>query len=59
MKRLMSIASVLALALVLVVPVMADNHGPNVRAVHASPDAPAVDVWVDGRRLSQMHHLRA
>ncbi len=48
MKRLMSIASVLALALVLVVPVMADNHGPNVRAVHASPDAPAVDVWVDG-----------
>ncbi|MGC9350186.1 MAG: DUF4397 domain-containing protein [Anaerolineae bacterium] len=48
MKRLMSALSVLVLALALVVPAMADNHGPRVRAVHASPDAPAVDVWVDG-----------
>ena len=23
--------------------------GPRVRVVHASPDAPAVDVWVDGK----------
>lgn len=36
------------MALVLAVPVFADGHGPNVRAVHASPDAPAVDIWVDG-----------
>jgi len=48
MKRLLSMVSVLVLALGLVVPVLADGHGPNVRAVHASPDAPAVDVWVDG-----------
>ncbi len=48
MKRLLSIVSVLVLALVLAVPVFADGHGPNVRAVHASPDAPAVDIWVDG-----------
>jgi hypothetical protein len=49
MKRLMSLASVLVLALALVVPVMAEG-GPRVRAVHASPDAPAVDVWVDGAK---------
>jgi LPXTG-motif cell wall-anchored protein len=48
MKRLTSMLTVLVLALALAVPVMADGHGPNVRAVHASPDAPAVDVWVDG-----------
>jgi hypothetical protein len=47
MKRMLSFGAVLALALVLVVPVMAAG-GPRVRAVHASPDAPAVDVWVDG-----------
>ena len=48
MKRILSMVSVLVLALVLAVPVFADGHGPNVRAVHASPDAPAVDIWVDG-----------
>jgi hypothetical protein len=48
MKRLLSVVSVLVLALTMAVPTMADNHGPRVRAVHASPDAPAVDVWVDG-----------
>jgi LPXTG-motif cell wall-anchored protein len=48
MKRTLSIVSVLVLALVLAVPVFADNHGPNVRVVHASPDAPAVDVLVNG-----------
>lgn len=48
MKRTLSIVSILVLALVMAVPVFADNHGPNVRAVHASPDAPAVDIWVDG-----------
>lgn len=48
MKRLLSIASVLVLSLSLVVPALAQAEGPEVRAVHASPDAPAVDVWVDG-----------
>ena len=48
MKRitLVSILS-LVLALVLVAPTAAAT-GPRVRVVHASPDAPAVDVWVDG-----------
>jgi uncharacterized protein DUF4397 len=50
MKRVLSLVSLMALALMLAVPVLADNHGPNVRAVHASPDAPAVDVWVDGAK---------
>ncbi len=48
MKRitLVSILS-LVLALVLAIPTLAAT-GPRVRVVHASPDAPAVDVWVDG-----------
>jgi len=37
----------LILALVLAMPTVAAT-GPRVRVVHASPDAPAVDVWVDG-----------
>jgi hypothetical protein len=48
MKRLLSAVAVLALALSMSVPVLAQSRGPQVRAVHASPDAPAVDVWVDG-----------
>ena len=49
MKRLVSVGAVLGLALVLALPVFAAG-GPRVRAVHASPDAPAVDVWVDGTK---------
>ncbi len=49
MKRLVSFGAVLVLALSLVIPAMAAG-GPRVRAVHASPDAPAVDVWVDGAK---------
>ena len=48
MKRLMLVALSALLALALAVPVLADGHGPQVRAVHASPDAPAVDIWVNG-----------
>lgn len=48
MKRLLLAATILAFALSLSVPVLAQDRGPHVRAVHASPDAPAVDVWVDG-----------
>jgi hypothetical protein len=29
--------------------VSADSHEAKVRVVHASPDAPAVDVWVNGQ----------
>lgn len=48
MKRTLLMVSVLALALALAVPVFAADRGPHVRVVHASPDAPAVDVWADG-----------
>ena len=48
MKRLLSAVAGLALALSMSVPVFAQTRGPQVRAVHASPDAPPVDVWVDG-----------
>lgn len=48
MKRLTLVTVLsLVLALVLAVPSLAAT-GPRVRVVHASPDAPAVDVWVDG-----------
>jgi hypothetical protein len=46
MKRLAVLCSVLVLVLVFATPSLA--AGPaRVRVVHASPDAPAVDVWVN------------
>lgn len=48
MKRLMVVNAVLVLALLLAVPAFAQS-GPRVRVIHASPDAPAVDVWADGQ----------
>ena len=48
MKRLFLISAVLVLSLVLVTSALADAHEARVRVVHASPDAPAVDVWVNG-----------
>ncbi len=48
MKRILSAVVVLVLALSLSAPIFAQSRGPHIRAVHASPDAPAVDVWVDG-----------
>ena len=36
-----------ALVLAAAAPVAADNHEAMVRVLHASPDAPNVDVWVD------------
>lgn len=50
MKKILVSFSV-ALALVfslLAVGVMADSHTAKVRVLHASPDAPAVDVYVNG-----------
>ena len=48
MKRLMLVNAVLVLALLLSVPAFAQS-GPRVRVIHASPDAPAVDVWANGQ----------
>jgi hypothetical protein len=46
MKRLLSILTAFAFLLTLSSPVFADD-GPRIRVVHASPDAPAVDVWIN------------
>lgn len=49
MRRLITILATSALAMVaLALPVAADSHTASVRVVHASPDAPNIDVWVDG-----------
>jgi LPXTG-motif cell wall-anchored protein len=48
MKRLFMVAAVLVLSLALASTALADGHEARVRVVHASPDAPAVDVWVNG-----------
>jgi LPXTG-motif cell wall-anchored protein len=48
MKRILVISAVLVLSMALAVPALADGHEARVRVVHASPDAPAVDIWVNG-----------
>jgi LPXTG-motif cell wall-anchored protein len=48
MKRLFALSAVLVLSLALATSAMAQSDMARVRVVHASPDAPAVDVWVDG-----------
>jgi LPXTG-motif cell wall-anchored protein len=48
MKRLFVLSAVLVLSLALATSALADSHMARVRVVHASPDAPAVDVWVNG-----------
>jgi LPXTG-motif cell wall-anchored protein len=48
MKRLFVVSVVLVLSLALATTALADGHMARVRVVHASPDAPAVDVWVNG-----------
>ncbi|NIV37418.1 MAG: DUF4397 domain-containing protein [Anaerolineae bacterium] len=48
MKRLFMISAVLVLSMVLATSALADAHEARVRAIHASPDAPAVDIWVNG-----------
>jgi hypothetical protein len=47
MKRLFLLSSVLVLSLILATGAFADGHEARVRVVHASPDAPAVDVLVN------------
>jgi len=46
-KRLLLISTILVLSLVTATAALAAGE-PRVRVVHASPDAPAVDVWVEG-----------
>jgi LPXTG-motif cell wall-anchored protein len=48
MKRILVLTAVLVLSLALGTSALADAHEARVRVVHASPDAPAVDVWVNG-----------
>ncbi len=48
MKRLFAVSAVLVLSLVLATSAFAQGQETRVRVVHASPDAPAVDVWVNG-----------
>jgi hypothetical protein len=49
MKRLYAILGAMVLLLGLATSVMADGHMSRVRAVHASPDAPAVDILVNDK----------
>lgn len=48
MKRLLAVSLVLVLSLALATSALAQSDSARVRVVHASPDAPAVDVWVNG-----------
>ena len=48
MKRLLTLSAVVVLSLALSTGAFAQDNNARVRVVHASPDAPAVDVWVDG-----------
>jgi hypothetical protein len=51
-SRLLGILAGTALVAAMAVPVAADEHdNAMVRVVHASPDAPNVDVWVDGETV--------
>ena len=51
LNRLVGLLAGTALVAALAVPVAADSHEAMVRVVHASPDAPNVDVWVDGETV--------
>jgi LPXTG-motif cell wall-anchored protein len=48
MKRILVLSAVLVLSLAMATSAMAVDGKARVRVVHASPDAPAVDVWVNG-----------
>jgi hypothetical protein len=51
LSRLLGILAGTALVAAVAMPVAADGHEAMVRVVHASPDAPNVDVWVDGETV--------
>jgi LPXTG-motif cell wall-anchored protein len=48
MKRLFLVAAVLVLSLALATSALAADGQARARVIHASPDAPAVDIWVNG-----------
>jgi hypothetical protein len=50
MRSVRGLVMVGALVALLSTSVTAFAAGPRVRVIHASPDAPAVDVWVDGSK---------
>ena len=50
-SRLVGILAGTALVAAIAMPVAADSHEAWVRVVHASPDAPNVDIWVDGETV--------
>jgi hypothetical protein len=49
--RLVGLLAALTMLTALAVPVAAADDNARVRVVHASPDAPNVDIWVDGDRV--------
>jgi Domain of unknown function (DUF4397) len=49
-RRLVSAVATFALALAIAAPAAAADNAM-VRVIHASPDAPNVDVWVDGTKV--------
>jgi hypothetical protein len=51
LSRITGLLAGTAMVAALAVPVAADSHEAMVRVVHASPDAPNVDVWVDGETV--------
>ncbi|HSK94794.1 MAG TPA: DUF4397 domain-containing protein [Candidatus Angelobacter sp.] len=52
LNRLVGLLAGTAMVAALAVPVAADSHdNAMVRVVHASPDAPNVDIWVDGETV--------
>jgi hypothetical protein len=53
MKRLGVIAAAIALAAITAVPASAAGES-RVRVLHASPDAPAVDVYLDGTKVDAL-----
>lgn len=48
LRRLLLLVGMTLLALGLIAPAAAQSGNARVRVIHASPDAPAVDVFVDG-----------
>src|SRR4028119_1899495 len=48
LRRLLLVVGMALMALGLTVPAGAQSGNARVRVIHASPDAPAVDVFVDG-----------
>src|SRR5690348_13774486 len=53
MKRLRVLAAALALAAITAIPASAASES-RVRVLHASPDAPAVDVYLDGTKVDAL-----